>query len=145
LVSTSGFASVGTTTNTNYADATAANGTTYYYLVTASNIAGESPNSNVTSATPTAPAVPKTVTIINCDSPAPGTPISASLNVYLLSDTSRTTLLATTTGGWTTIASSGTNTISMVLAFPGSLSVGQVIAVYVGALNVQSGQISAIV
>jgi cellulose 1,4-beta-cellobiosidase len=42
-------------TGTSYTDSTALNGTTYYYVVTASNSAGESANSSQVSATPTAP------------------------------------------------------------------------------------------
>ncbi|GGA05073.1 hypothetical protein GCM10008018_58850 [Paenibacillus marchantiophytorum] len=42
-------------TQTTYADTTVTNGTTYYYVVTAVNSAGESINSNEASAKPTAP------------------------------------------------------------------------------------------
>jgi hypothetical protein len=42
-------------TGTKYSDATVANGTTYYYVVSAINAGGESLNSNEASATPTAP------------------------------------------------------------------------------------------
>ncbi len=45
-------------TATSYTDMTAANGTTYYYVVSALNASGEGPNSNQASATPTAPAPP---------------------------------------------------------------------------------------
>ena len=41
---------------TTYTDATAANGTTYYYKVTAVNSVGEGPLSNEANATPSAPA-----------------------------------------------------------------------------------------
>jgi hypothetical protein len=43
-------------TGTTFIDATVSNGTTYEYVVTASNTAGESGNSNQVTATPTAPA-----------------------------------------------------------------------------------------
>ena len=43
--------------STSYADTTAANGTTYYYVVKASNAVGESLPSNEDSATPSAPPV----------------------------------------------------------------------------------------
>ena len=42
--------------STSYTDTTAANGTTYYYVVKASNAVGESLSSNEASATPSAPA-----------------------------------------------------------------------------------------
>jgi hypothetical protein len=44
---------IGTTAGTtSYTDSTAANGTTYYYLISANNTAGESSDSNQASATP---------------------------------------------------------------------------------------------
>jgi hypothetical protein len=43
-------------TSTAYLDNAVSNGTTYYYVVTATNAGGESPNSNVASATPQTPA-----------------------------------------------------------------------------------------
>src|SRR5262249_45088882 len=48
------LASTGTATG--YTDASAANGTTYYYKVTAVNAVGEGPLSNEATATPSAPA-----------------------------------------------------------------------------------------
>ena len=56
--STSGgpYTVIGTTAGTtSYTDSTATNGTTYYYLVSASNTAGESADSNQASATPNTP------------------------------------------------------------------------------------------
>jgi fibronectin type 3 domain-containing protein len=50
------YASIATgLTGTSYTDAAVTNGTTYFYVVTASNSAGESANSTQVSATPTAP------------------------------------------------------------------------------------------
>lgn len=45
------YTKIGTTLTNTYTDATAKSGTTYYYVVSALNVAGESANSNETSAT----------------------------------------------------------------------------------------------
>ena len=58
ITSGSGYTTVssaGTVTGTNYMDATVTNGTTYYYVVSATNSAGESINSAQVSALPKAP------------------------------------------------------------------------------------------
>jgi hypothetical protein len=51
-------------TTTSFADTTAVNGTTYYYVVSAVNAAGESPNSNQASATPAPPTNPDAPTAL---------------------------------------------------------------------------------
>lgn len=51
------FTTLTNTATTSYVDTTAVNGTTYYYVVSAVNSAGESVNSVVAHATPTAPPV----------------------------------------------------------------------------------------
>ena len=53
------YTTVASPTNASYSDTSVSNGTTYYYVVTAVNTAGESANSNQASATPSAaPAAP---------------------------------------------------------------------------------------
>ncbi len=49
------YTQVGSATAANYIDSAVTAGTTYYYVVTAANVAGESGNSNEVSATPIAP------------------------------------------------------------------------------------------
>jgi len=57
----SGYTQIGTTTSaTTYSDSTVANGTTYYYVVTATNSNGESANSTEASALPVAATVTTT-------------------------------------------------------------------------------------
>ena len=68
----SGYTQIGAPANANFADSGLANGTTYYYVVTAVNTAGESGNSNQASATPINAAVDVTITI----DPAKTKPIS---------------------------------------------------------------------
>ncbi len=52
----SGYIQIGINTTTSYNDTTVSNGVTYYYVVRAVNVIGESVASNEVSATPTAPA-----------------------------------------------------------------------------------------
>jgi thermitase len=58
LSSGGSYTTVGTPSGTSFTDTAVVNGTTYYYVVTAVNSAGESGNSNEASATPQAPAGP---------------------------------------------------------------------------------------
>jgi fibronectin type 3 domain-containing protein len=59
----SGYAQVGAPTTTSFADPGLTNGTTYYYVVTALNSAGESGNSNQASATPVSAVADVTITV----------------------------------------------------------------------------------
>ena len=52
------FTTIATTTNTTYTDTTVMGGVTYYYVVSAVNAGGESPDSAIVSATPPLPPVP---------------------------------------------------------------------------------------
>ena len=54
---------VASPTTTNYTDATVTNGTTYYYVVSAVNTAGQSANSAQASATPAGPIANVTITV----------------------------------------------------------------------------------
>lgn len=59
----SGYTTIGTSSVASYTDATAANGTTYYYVVTAVNSHGESGDSNQASATPSGPVTNVSLTV----------------------------------------------------------------------------------
>jgi len=61
--SASGYTQVGAPTTTSFADSGLTNGTTYYYVVSALNAAGESSNSSQVSATPVNAAADVTITI----------------------------------------------------------------------------------
>jgi len=54
----SGYTQIAAPTSTNFTDAGLTNGTTYYYVVSALNVAGEGANSSQASAIPAAPASP---------------------------------------------------------------------------------------
>ena len=57
------YTTVSSPTTTSYTDSTVTNGTTYYYVVSATNSAGTSANSSQVSATPSAPPTQVSVTI----------------------------------------------------------------------------------
>jgi hypothetical protein len=57
------YTTLSSPTTTNYTDSTVANGTTYYYVVSAANSAGTSANSSQVSATPSGPVTSVNVTI----------------------------------------------------------------------------------
>jgi hypothetical protein len=59
----SGYQTVGSSTTTSFTNTGLANGTTYYYVVTALNAAGESSNSNQASATPAVTVADVTITV----------------------------------------------------------------------------------
>ena len=81
----SGYATLGTPSGTSYIDSTAANGTTYYYVVSASNAGGEGVNSSEVSATPSATAslVANGSFEIVSPSPATGTSYAANASTVL--------------------------------------------------------------
>ncbi len=92
----SGYTSVGTSTSTSYSNTGLTNGTTYYYVVTATNSAGTSGNSSQASATPAAsgtiPAAPLGLTAT-----ASGATVALSWNAS--SGATSYTLLRSTTSG----------------------------------------------
>jgi fibronectin type 3 domain-containing protein len=58
------YTQLATSTTASYSDTSSTNGTTYYYVVSATNVVGESGNSAQASATPTIPTVPVTIPAI---------------------------------------------------------------------------------
>jgi fibronectin type 3 domain-containing protein len=66
---------------TNYTDTTVTNGTTYFYVVSAANTAGQSANSAPVSATPASPAANVTITITPSQT-RPISPYIYGLNFY---------------------------------------------------------------
>jgi len=91
------YALLATTAATNYTDTAVTNGTTYYYIVSAANISGESPASSQVAATPFASPIVLTV-------------ISATNNQFTLqfqavNGRTYTVLTSTDLAGWTPIYS----------------------------------------
>lgn len=100
------YTTVGTSLTNNYVDMGLTNGTKYYYVVSALNIAGESPNSSEANATPSGgiPPIPTGLTAMAGDQ-------KVTLNWNASAGaTSYNVKRATVTGGpYTTIASPTTN------------------------------------
>jgi len=76
------YSQIGAPTATNYTDTGLTNGTTYYYVVAASDSAGTSANSAQASATPTAPANPDVTVTINPANAHAISPYIYGLNFY---------------------------------------------------------------
>ena len=100
-------------TGTSHLDTTVTNGTTYYYVVSGFNAAGEGPDSNQASATPQVPQLPAAPTGVSATSPSKKK-ITVSWNA-VSGATSYTVKRGTTNGGpypttFTTTSTSLTNT-----------------------------------
>ena len=78
----SGYAQVGAPTSASFVDTGLANGTTYYYVVSALNSAGESANSSQASATPVANAAPNVTITIDPNATKPISPYIYGINFY---------------------------------------------------------------
>jgi len=76
------YATVATPTGTNYTDTGLTNGTTYYYVVSASNAAGTSANSSQVSATPQASVTPDVTITVNPAATHAISPYIYGLNFY---------------------------------------------------------------
>ena len=100
-------------TATSYTDATVTNGTTYFYVVSAVNSAGESANSNEASAKPTAPPVPATPTGLAATSGPAKKMISLSWTASS-GATSYNVKRSTVNGGPYTVIATGVTSTSVV-------------------------------
>ena len=76
------YTQVAAPTTTSDTDTGLTNGTTYYYVVAASNAAGQSANSSQVSATPAAPANPNVTITVNPSATHPISPYIYGLNFY---------------------------------------------------------------
>jgi fibronectin type 3 domain-containing protein len=98
----SGYAQVGTSATAAFTDSGLTNGTTYYYVVSAVNAAGASPNSSQASATPALPVTPPAAPT-NLQAAASNAQVSLTWNASA-GATSYNVKRATTSGGpYTTI------------------------------------------
>lgn len=78
----SGYSQIAAPTSTNYTDTGLTNGTAYYYVVSAVNAAGESPNSVQASATPATSATPDVTITIDPTKTKPISPWIYGTNFY---------------------------------------------------------------
>jgi fibronectin type 3 domain-containing protein len=126
---------------TSYTDATAANGTTYYYVVAAVNSAGTSANSSQVSAAPVAPAAPPTPTGLAAT--AGNNQVSLTWNAST-GATSYTVGRGTASGGpYSTTFSASTTSYTDTTAVNGTTYYYVVAAVNSTGTSANSSQVSA--
>ncbi|MCX6874394.1 MAG: hypothetical protein NTW21_11405 [Verrucomicrobia bacterium] len=101
---------IGTASATTYTDTTVTNGTTYYYMVSATNSNGESANSTEASATPTAVKGNQTITF------ALGTKVTKTFGAAPFADTA-------TASSALTVAYSSDNTAVATVAADGTVTI----------------------
>ena len=96
-----GFASIGTASSNTYTDLTAANGTTYYYKITATNAGGTSPDSNEVSAKAIALPTITSIAVNGSGSLAITFPASTGASTYNIKYGTATGVYGTTVTGVT--------------------------------------------
>lgn len=85
LTSGSGYATIASLASTNYSDTAVTNGRTYYYVVSASNALGESPNSAEVNATPRAFVFSDAFSSSSLNSATPSAPTASGTSYELSS------------------------------------------------------------
>ena len=140
-ISGSGYATIGSPTGTSYTDTTAANGSTYYYVVSATNAVGESANSPEVNATPSLPPPPPAPTGLTATAGNASVPLSWTASSGA---TSYTVKRSTTSGsGYATLGTpSGTSYIDSTAA-NGSTYYYVVSASNAGGEGANSSEVSA--
>jgi subtilisin family serine protease len=128
----SGYAVIATVTTTSHIDTGLDNGTTYYYVVSASNSLGVSGNSNEASATPTAPLPPPAPTGLTASSGPGRGQIALLWNASPGATSYNVKRRAWSGTGWYSTVATGVTATSYV---DGNLKRGKVYYYVVSAVN----------
>jgi fibronectin type 3 domain-containing protein/regulation of enolase protein 1 (concanavalin A-like superfamily) len=136
----SGYATIASPATASYTDTTAANGTTYYYVVSAMNAGGTSANSSQVSATPE-PPVPPTPTGLTAT--AGNAQVALTWNASSGATSYNVGRSTTSGGGYATIASPATANYTDTAAANGTTYYYVVSAVNGGGTSANSSQVTA--
>jgi hypothetical protein len=136
------YTPIATPTSTSYADTSVANGTTYYYVVSASNIIGEGDDSSEQNATPEEPVAPPDTPTGLGATPGDGQ-VDLSWDVSPLASSYNVKRSTSEGGSYATIASPTTNSYTDTTAVNNTTYYYVVSAVNVSGQSGDSSEVSA--